>query len=148
MIMKKIFALLFLSAVFFSCTLEDDYPHYHLELIPIENIEIPEFFEHGKSYEIILFYEKKSTCHYPNGIYFDSDANSRIVAVENVVYDRNDCSTDIPEEDKIQKMSFEFKVNQPNGTVYIFKFFQGVESNQTPIYHIIEVPVHASSGSE
>jgi len=147
--MKKFFALLTLITICFSCLPDDsDYPRYHLELIPIESVEIPEFFVQGKTYEIKLYYTKKSTCHYPNGIYFDSNANSRIIAVENVVYDRDDCSTDILEEDLIQQMTFEFKVNQPAQTVYIFKFFQGMEDNQTPIYHIVEVPVHDSSGSE
>lgn len=144
--MKKFLALIALIAICFSCIPDDtDYPRYHLELIPVEDIEIPDYFVYGKAYEIILTYKKLSTCHYPNGVYFYSESNSRIIAVENVVYDRSDCSTDILEEDVMQEMSFEFKVNQPSGTVYVFKFFQGFENdNQTPIYHIIEIPVYAS----
>lgn len=146
--MKKFFLLLILTTFCFSCSLDDnDYPHYHLELIPTESIEIPEFFTTGKTHEIKLFYKKLSTCHYPNGIYFYSESNSRIIAVENVVYERNDCSTNIPEEEIMQEMTFEFKVNQPAQTVYIFKFFQGIDEYGTPIYHIIEIPVHAPEES-
>ena len=140
--MKKIFALLTLIVVCFSCLPDDSgYPRYHLELVPIESVEMPTFFVQGETYEIKLFYNKISTCHYPNGFYYHSEFNSRTIAVENVVYHRDDCSTDIPEEDLVQQMSFEFKVLQPKGTVYTFKFFQGKEENGTPIYLIVEVPV-------
>lgn len=140
--MKKIFALLSLVLICVSCLPDDsDYPRYHLELVPIESVEIPEFFIHGETYDIKLFYKKLSTCHYPNRIYYQSEFNSRTIAVENVVYHRDDCSTDIPEEDLIQQMSFEFWVTQLTGTVYTFKFYQGREENGTPIYLIVEVPV-------
>ncbi len=146
--MKKFFSLLILVTLCFSCNLDDsDYPRYHLELIPVESVEIPESFITGKTYEIKLFYKKLSTCHYPNGIYFYSELNSRTIAVENVVYERSDCSVDISEEDTIQEMAFEFKVNQPAQTVYIFKFFQGRYENGAPIYRIIEVPVYAPEES-
>lgn len=140
--MKKIIALVSLVWICFSCTPDDsDYPRYHLELIPIESVDMPEFFVQGETYDIQLFYNKLSTCHLPNGIYFQSEFNSRTVAVENVVYHRDDCSTDIPEEDLLQEMSFEFQVFQQAGTVYTFKFYQGREENGTPVYLIIEVPV-------
>ncbi len=140
--MKKLIALLSLVFVCISCLPDDsDYPRYHLELIPIENVEIPDFFVQGRTYEIKLFYKKLSTCHYPNGIYYHSEFNSRTIAVENVVYDQNDCSTDISQEDLTQEMSFEFSVTQQAGTVYTFKFYQGKEDNGTPVYLIVEVPV-------
>lgn len=140
--MKKIFALLSLVLMCVSCLPDDsDYPKYHLELVPIDSVEIPMFFVQGETYDIKLFYKKLSTCHYPNGFYYQSEFNSRTIAVENVVYHRDDCSTDIPEEDLIQQMNFDFKVTQQEETVYTFKFYQGTEENGTPIYLIVEVPV-------
>lgn len=140
--MKKLIALFSLILIYTSCMPDDsDYPRYYLKLAPIDSVEIPEIFVHGETYKITMYYTRESTCHFFNRFYFQPDFNSRTIAIENVVYERNDCSTDVPEEDLIQKISFDFQVTQQRGTIYTFKFFQGLEENGTPTYLIIEVPV-------
>jgi len=144
--MKKIFALLslfFLSISSISCSLDDNkYPEYRLELVPIESVEMPATFVYGNTYKIKLFYNRRSTCHFPNGIYYSTEPNhTRVVAVQNVVYNWADCTTNIDEDDLVQKFEFDFIVTQPEGTVYTFKFYQGKDDNGQDLFIIVEVPV-------
>lgn len=141
--MKKIFALLSLIFLSISCSMDDNkYPEYHLELVPIESVEMPDSFAFGKIYEIKMFYPKRSTCHFPNGIYYAVEPNNtRVVAIQNVVYDWEDCTTEIDEEDLVQEDSFNFEVIQPEGTVYTFKFYQGKNDEGQDTFLVVEVPV-------
>jgi hypothetical protein len=140
--MKKIFYLLSLLFLFSSCLPDnDDYPNYHLELVPIENVILPESFVTGQTYNITVQYLKKSSCHYPDGIYYESDLNTRIIAVQNIVHDKSDCSNNIPEDQIIQEMTFDFKVLQQSGSSYVFKFYKGMDEDNNRNFLLVEVPV-------
>ncbi|MGE4346971.1 MAG: hypothetical protein AB7D46_06100 [Flavobacteriaceae bacterium] len=141
--MKRIFALLSLALLCVSCSLDDNnYPEYTLELIPTDSVQIPEFFVQGNIYNIKMFYDRRYTCHFPNGIYYATEPNNtRVVAVQNVVYNWEDCTTDIDEEDLVQEIDFDFQVIQPEGTVYTFKFYQGKNQENQDTFIVVEVPV-------
>ena len=141
--MKKIFALLSLVDFCVSCSLDDnDYPNYHITTVAITSVDMPEVFNQGETYEITVNYDRLSTCHYPNSIYYLTEPNNtRIIAAQNIVYHRDDCITEIDDEDLVQEMSFDFWVTQPVGSVYTFKFYQGVDENGEDSFLIVEVPV-------
>lgn len=145
--MKKIFALLSLFVFCVSCSLDDnDYPNYDIVSVPIESVEVPGFFVQGGIHKIKLFYNRPSTCHFPNGIYYLTEPNNtRIIILQNVVYHRDDCTAIIDEEDLVQEMNFDFQVTQPIGSVYTFKFYQGVDQGGEDSFLIIEVPVKEQS---
>ncbi len=144
--MKKIFSLLSLIVFCVSCSLDDnDYPNYHITTVAITNVDIPEVFIQGKTYGITVYYDRLSTCHYPNGIYYSSEPNNtRIIAAQNIVYHRSDCDTEIDDEDLVQEMSFNFWATQTTGSVYTFKFYQGTDQNGEDSFLIVEVPVEES----
>jgi len=141
--MKNIFGLLSLVVFCVSCSLDDnDYPNYHITTVAITSVDIPEVFNQGKTYEITVYYDRLSTCHYPNGIYYSTEPNNtRIIAAQNIVYHRSDCITEIDDEDLVQAMSFDFWVTQAAGSVYTFKFYQGVDESGKDSFLIVEVPV-------
>lgn len=143
--MKKLGLFILLLLCLNSCLPDDsDYEKYHLELIPVEEVEIPYQFIEGHTYTIKLNYRKKSTCHFPNGIYFSHEDYTRIIAVQNIVYERSDCSIEVPEPIVNQEVAFGFKVTQQAGTSYIFKFYNGGDISANTSFLLIEVPVVAS----
>lgn len=141
--MKNIFALVSLAVFCLSCSLDDnDYPNYHITTIAITNVDVPEAFSQGKTYEMTVYYDRLSTCHYPKGIYYLTEPNNtRIIAAQNIVYHRDDCIAEIDAEDLVQEISFDFWVTQPVGSVYTFKFYQGIDDNGEDLYLIVEIPV-------
>lgn len=142
--MRKLGAWVLLFLTLSACLPDDsDYASYHLELVPVDNVEIPYYFTEGQTYNIKLNYRKKSTCHFPNGIYFSAEDNTKVVAVQNIVYERSDCSIEVPEPILNQQVSFDFKVTQEAGTTYIFKFYNGGDLTADNSFLIIEVPVVA-----
>ncbi len=140
--MKKIVLLLSCFLFLNSCLSEDSsYKNYYLELVAVETVDIPQQFMYDQTYNITLEYKKKSTCHHPNGIYMNSVQNTRVVAVENIVYQRSDCSTQVPDNDLLHEVSFELKATQEVGSKYIFKFFKGYDVEGQGTFLVVEVPV-------
>lgn len=133
--MKKIIFLLSLFLVFNSCSV-DDGENYHLELLAIEQVEIPDSFTIDQTYTIKLKYYRPTSCHAKNGIYYEKHLNIRTVAVQNVVFDRDDCQ---PVNNELVEQTFDFFVTN-NGS-YIFKFYKGKDVNGENIFEEIEVPV-------
>lgn len=141
--MKNIFALLSLVIFCVSCSLDDtNHSNYSIEPVLIESVETPDYFVEGGIHTVKLYYNKISTCHFPNGVYYTTEPDNTIVIVaQNVVYHKNDCSMAVPDEDVVQEMSFEFEITKPVGTVYTFKFYQGLDQNGEESFLVIEIPV-------
>lgn len=134
--MKRIFLLGILLAVFLSCNPSDDGPDFNIEILPIESVEIPDEFEMGEVYPITVSYLRPSTCHFFRNFYYERDSNERTVAVINSVLLSEECE-DL--EDEIVESTFNFIVTSSGS--YIFKFWQGEDSNGENQYLTIEVPV-------
>ena len=134
--MKRMFFILSFFIVLNSCSPKDNSERYHFQLIPIEEVEIPDSFTLDETYVIKLKYYRPTSCHVKDGIYYEKDLNIRTVAVQNVVFERSDC---LPINNQLVEESFEFHVTS-NGS-YIFKFYQGKDSNGESIFHEVEVPV-------
>lgn len=133
--MKRIFFLLSLFLVLNSCSV-DDGDRYHFELLAVEEFEVPDSFTLDQTYTIKLKYYRPSSCHSRNGIYYDKHLNVRTVAIQNVVYEREDCQ---PINSQLVEESFDFYVTN-NGS-YIFKFYKGKDVNGENVFEEVEVPV-------
>ncbi len=132
--MKKlaVFCLLVLS---FACNV-DDGVNYSLDLLPVESVDIPETFQLGETYPITISYFKPSTCYSFKEFYYTRENNERTVAPITYVFDRTDCTT---LENVLAEATFNFIVTS-NGS-YIFKFWQGEDTQGNAQYLTIEVPV-------
>jgi len=133
--MKKIFFVIFAIVLISSCSDDDSYD-YQYELLPIEDAIVPEEFNLGEVYDISVKYFVPDDCYINSDVLYEYDQDARNVAVIALVIDSNDCET----VDMEQELSF--KVHALQTTPYIFRFWQGEDSNGEPIYLTIEVPVN------
>ena len=132
-----LFAFLFIS-LFTSCSIEDDTNYnFYLEVVPINSVEMPEYFVQGEIYQIDITYTQPNQCFTFNDFIYEIDGQQRTVAVVNTVYtiDSLTCAED-PEEVTVH---FDFHVT--SNETYIFKFYQGEDEQGTDQYYIVEVPV-------
>ena len=134
--MKK-FTLIFVALLMlYSCTVEDNRPKYHFEILPIESFTVPESFVLGATYPIKMKYKKGTSCHQFQGFYYEKNLNIRTVAVETVVSENSNCIADTSSVE----VSFNFYVTS-NGS-YIFKFFKGVDEAGNDLFYEVEIPVN------
>ena len=133
--MKKIILLSVLVLTLVSCNIRDNNPNFYYEALPVESVEIPDTFQLGETYEIVLTYIKPTDCHIYNNLLYESDLNQRDIAIVTAVFPDGGC-VDIFEEEDI---TFNFKVI--NSGTYTFRFWQGPDENGTDTYLIVEVPV-------
>lgn len=118
-----------------SCSLENSDPVLHTEFVPIESVEVPEYFIQGHTYEILLSYIKPSSCYVFNNIIFDIEGYERTVSVLNTVYENESCVA----LDELTTVGFDLTVS--GNQVYLFKFYKGKDEYGVDQYHLIEVPV-------
>jgi hypothetical protein len=136
--MKKFIWLFALLFIFNACSTDDGSLNYHLELMPIESVDIPTEFELGQTYPITVHYTKPSTCHFFNNLYYEKNLNVRTIAVECAVEEADTCQ-DLTGDAAVGEYTFDFYVTS-NGS-YIFKFYQGKDENGNNIFLEYEVPV-------
>lgn len=134
--MRKIFILSIVAAVLFSCSLDDDSANFSFEILPIEEVDIPEEFTLGEVYPITVTYERPTNCHSFRDFYYLKENNERTVAIISTVFEQDNCE-DLT--DASLTATFNFQVTS-NGS-YIFKFWQGQDENEEDIFLEIEVPV-------
>tara|TARA_R110002050_G_scaffold293182_1_gene449393 strand:- start:64733 stop:65140 length:408 start_codon:yes stop_codon:yes gene_type:complete len=133
--MKRLLVLC-LTLVLASCSVDNDGANYSFEVLPVESVDIPDAFELGETYPITVSYFRPSTCHSFKEFYYFKENNIRTVAPINFVFEDNNCN-DL--EDVLVDETFNFIVTS-NGS-YIFKFWQGEDTNGEDQYLTIEVPV-------
>jgi hypothetical protein len=136
--MKRLVVFCLTLMLFASCSVDDDSTSFSFEVLPVESVDIPDEFELGETYPITVSYLRPSTCHGFKEFYYLKENNERTVAPITYVFDNNDCET---LEDNLVEATFNFIVTS-NGS-YIFKFWQGEDTDGETQYLIIEVPVIA-----
>lgn len=134
--MKRLLFIFSLFIILNSCSV-DEGEKYHLALLPIEDVVVPDSFQLDHTYNIKVKYKKPTTCHVYDGIYYDRNENTRTFAVQNVVYERNDCQNITTST--LTEATFDFRVL--NTGSYIFKFWQGTNASGENIYYEVEIPV-------
>ena len=136
--MKRLVVFCLTLMLFASCSVDDDSTSFSFEVLPVESVDIPDEFELGETYPITVSYLRPSTCHGFKEFYYLKENNERTVAPITYVFDNNDCET---LEDKLVEATFNFIVT--SNCSYIFKFWQGEDTDGETQYLIIEVPVIA-----
>ena len=134
--MKRLLVFCLTLILFASCSDDEDSTSFSFEVLPIESVDIPDEFELGETYPITVSYLRPSTCHGFKEFYYLKENNQRTVAPITYVFDNNDCQS---LEDKLVEATFNFIVTS-NGS-YIFKFWQGEDTDGETQYLTIEVPV-------
>ncbi|SFZ90031.1 hypothetical protein SAMN05428642_101702 [Flaviramulus basaltis] len=134
--MKKFIVFCLTLVGLASCSINEDSPKYTSEALPVESVDIPDEFELGETYPITIYYFRPTTCHNFKEFYYYKENNERTVAPINYVFESNNCQ---PLEDELVEATFNFTVTS-NGS-YIFKFWQGEDTEGESQYLIIEVPV-------
>ena len=135
--MKKTITLLALFFLFNSCSV-DSGPNYLYEVLPIESVDIPTEFTMGETYPITVHFNRPTSCHYFNGLYYDKHLNIRTIAVGSAVEQRDNCQ-DLNADAAADEYTFNFEVTS-NGS-YHFKFWQGKDDQGNDIFLEYEVPV-------
>jgi hypothetical protein len=134
--MKKIVLFVVLMTSLLSCSVDNDNTTYTYSVLPVESYVVPTNFTLGKTYEIKLKYQKPTSCHIYQGIYFDKNLNIRTIAIQAAVPNNQICTQEIP---PVSEVSFNFMVT--NTGSYIFKFFKGKDAAGENIFEEVEIPV-------
>lgn len=135
--MKKIALLLLAIITLNACSIDNNDPKAHLEVVGVDSFTVPESFVLGQTYEIKVKYKKPTDCYTFNGFYYDKSANIRTIGLQCTVLDRKDCA---PLTDAYAyEVSFNFQAT--NAGSYIFKFYKGVDADGTDIFEQVEIPV-------
>jgi len=133
--MKKIAFFLVMITSIMGCSL-DDGDTYTYHVLPVDSYTVPESFTLGETYEIKLKYQKPTSCHFFQGIYYYKELNTRTIAVQTVTKDGELCTQELP---PLSEVSFNFIVTN-NGS-YIFKFYKGKDIEGENIFEEVEIPV-------
>mgnify|MGYP003111640820 CR=1 FL=1 len=150
--MKKLVLLLF-SAFFLilsSCNIEDDGPRIATNFAEVTEIELPDFFERGKTYEIEVTYLLPSACHTAAGLEASrgsvEGSGRRDIYVAGVAtYDQNvvTCNRQSDDLEKTAKFSIGIDEEDP----YTFYLWTGLDSDLESEFTVIEVPVISPGNS-
>jgi len=140
--MKNYLLYILIAITAVSCNLDnDDTDYLSYELVPVNNVVIPDTLDFGEQYDFEISYLKPSTCHTFSGFDYNQEENIREIGLVNsVYYDENTSCTILEEELEIETLPFEV-LREDN---YIFKFWQGVNENGENIYLTKEIPVRAN----
>lgn len=143
--MKKLI-LLFVGALsFISCEVDEGI-NTQMEYVEVSDIDLPEFFEFGEIYNIEVTYILPTACHAGAGIeayLMNENASDRweIFIAGVTTYDANagECTGNNTNPER--KDTFSLRIDEEG--IYEFHLWTGMDSNNQPVYTIIEVPVGA-----
>ena len=135
--MKKIALLLVLMTTLVGCSLDNgNNDTYTFSVLPVESYTLPETFKLGEKYTIKLKYQKPTSCHIYQGIYYAKNLNTRTIGVQAAVLDKQVCGTEVP---PVSEASFDFQVTATGS--YIFKFYKGKGADDKDIFENVEIQV-------
>jgi hypothetical protein len=140
--MKKLKYLLILTVALTltvtSCSNDDDnnYHDYHLEYIGVVSADLPDEFIYGQTYRINVTIELPNSCYYFYNQYdYFYEGTSRLIYPIAHIDDNVPCTPNITET------TFSIPVQVLQNETYIFKFYQGKDTDGQDMFLTIEVPV-------
>lgn len=133
--MKKIVIIISAFLLLISCSTDTNETNVSYELVPIQNVTLPDTIAVGEENNIVVEYFKPSTCHGFDGFLYEKSGLVRTIAVQNYIYQNNDCQP-LTSEVKLETLKF-----QPVtlGT-YTFKFWQGKDTSGNDVFLEFERP--------
>lgn len=140
--MKKLIFTSLLALIILSCSIDDSVEEqgFYFEILPVEEVFMPETFTAGEFYQIEYNYYKPTTCHSFNDLYYLIEGDFRTVAVINAVLEEAEGLICEPLNEELEWRTLNFECKKNFGT-YIFQFWQGQDENGNDVYLTIEVPV-------
>ena len=133
--MKKIVALIGVFLLIISCNTDDDKQDVRYELLPVENVVIPDTLFLGGENLITIKYLQPTTCHEFRGFYYEKNGLTRTVAVETSVTETNNC-----QNVSALLVEKELKVVPIEAGTYTFKFWQGKDGAGNNVFLEFERP--------
>jgi hypothetical protein len=128
--MKKLLLALVTVFVITACSLDDgqETMPFHLEFVPVQDVEVPEVFSAGGSYTINLKYNRPSDCYYvQDTLYSEVKENQFTYAIQAVVLENKTCNP--IENTGPEVKSFKFICNPaPGQEYYVLKFYNGTSA--------------------
>ncbi|NNC70911.1 MAG: hypothetical protein HKN90_08835 [Flavobacteriaceae bacterium] len=137
--MKRFFLITAIALILTSCSLDDDSNNFELKTLPIKEAEVPVEFIFEQTYDITVTYDLPDGCHSFHSLFFQQDANERIVAINALQDLQSACTEAIIEE------SHTFELTALQQADYVFKFWKGVDANGENIFEEVTVPVKESN---
>jgi hypothetical protein len=136
--MKKFLLIFAITSIFLGCStsVDDNYPNFHLELLPVESAVFPTQFIKNQVYEIPISYVRPTTCYIFEGFNYDKNLNTRTIAIQTSVLEQSNCTT--PIQNPIQEI---LKFKATTETSYIFKLWKGKDAAGANVFQEITVPV-------
>ncbi len=130
-----------LSISLVSCSKDDDFDQghdFHLEKVNVVSAELPQEFNFGSTYEMIVTASLPNSCYF----YYDQldyvyEGTSRLIYPIAHVDDGISCNLNVTET------TFPLRVTALQIEPYIFKFYQGKDADGKEMFLTIEVPVRS-----
>lgn len=138
--MKKIVLLLLSVFALNACSINDDSPKSHFEVLPVEGYTVPESFTSGQTYEIKVTYTRPTDCYFLEGLYFEKNGDTRTIGFQCSVLENDDCAPITYETP--YELKFNFQVLNAAGTSYTFKFYKGEDANGDDTFEEVVIPVN------
>ena len=133
--MKKLMLLLLLSVCITACSIDDE-EDFEFEFVNVESVNLPDTLVFGNTYQFEVVYNRPTECHFFAGFDYAKNQNTREVAVINAFEQNQSC----PEMENLTGTTdLNFIVERDD--FYIFKFYQGEDSNGNAQFLTVEVPV-------
>ncbi|MCK5815394.1 MAG: hypothetical protein KAH07_05560 [Flavobacteriaceae bacterium] len=135
----KHYLLLFLAIVTFtSCNDDDDYNEhdYHLEYTSVIDVDVPDEFIYGRTYEIDVTIELQDGCHY-----FYNQYEYRYEGTARLIYPIVHIDDNVPCTENIRETTFSIRVQALQAEPYIFMFYQGEDADGQDQFLKVIVPV-------
>jgi len=135
--MKHFISLFLVVLLLFGCNNDDDTDHeYHLEYSSVLSAELPDEFVYGRTYRINITIELPDSCYfYYNQYDYFYEGSSRLIYPIVHIDDGVTCTPNSRET------TFSIPVHALQNEPYIFKFYQGEDTDGQDIFLTIEVPV-------
>jgi len=133
--MKRYILILITVFAFSACTSNNNDTNYHFEYVPITDVNVPDEFLFGETYQITITYELPNGCYsfYSNDYIYEN--TSRIIGTIAIVDEESTCTQATVEG------QYTINVQARQSEDYTFKFWQGTDNQGVDQYLIVNVPV-------
>lgn len=148
--MKKLILLAVCTFTLMSCEIESDDPQWETQLAEVTAIDVPDFFELGKSYTLEVTYLLPTACHLAQGVNATREAamgdGRRKIYVAGAAAKEigaPDCNNQ--SEDLEETGSFRIRIDED--MPYTFLLWTGVDQHGVSEFTQVEVPVQEPAGA-
>lgn len=142
--MKKVFLVLAFAAMIISCSLNDDEgQNVSYQYARITDVDLPDTLELGNSYNFRITSEVSECSVFDRFDDRQIDDSTLTVAVLNRISLRENCNT--MTDTVVNSVGLNVPSRNNTFKTYTFRFLQGADANDEPIFLTRSIPIKASS---